>query len=55
MMQNEQPIEYIKIYTYYKEQHSLVLLHVAKYLPPFRQNQPSFAALTGVNLFTLRD
>jgi len=26
-----------------------VLLHVAKYLPPFGQNQPSFAALTGVN------
>lgn len=49
MLLNEQPIEYIKIYTYYKDPHSMVLLHVAKYLPPFIQNQPSFAALTGVN------
>lgn len=49
MLVNEQPIEYIKIYTYYKDSHSIVLLHVAKYLPPFGQNQPSFAALTGVN------
>ena len=49
MLLNEQPIEYIKIYTYYKDPHSMVLLHVAKYLPPFIQNQPFFAALTGVN------
>ena len=49
MMQKEQLIEYIKIYTYYQEQHPPVLLHVAKYIPPFRQNQPSFAGLTGVN------
>jgi hypothetical protein len=49
MMQKEQLIEYIKIYTYYQEQHPPVLLHVAKYIPPFRQNQPSFAGLTGVH------
>jgi hypothetical protein len=49
MIQNEQLLEYIKIYTYYQEQHPAVLLHVAKYMPPFPQNQPSFAALTGVN------
>lgn len=46
---NEQDIEYVKIYTYYKEQHQVVLLHEVKYMPPFRQGEPSFAALTGVN------
>ena len=49
MMQKEQVIEYIKIYTYYQEQSPPVLLHVAKYTPPFRQNQTSFAGLTGVH------
>ncbi len=49
MLENEQLIEYIKIYTYYQEPQQLVLLHLAKYSPPFRQSQPSFAALTGVN------
>src|SRR6184192_2814277 len=46
---DEQHIEYIKIYTYYKEQHQVVLLHEVKYMPPFRQSEPAFAALTGVN------
>ena len=46
---DEQHIEYVKIYTYYKEQHQVVLLHEVKYMPPFRQSEPSFAALTGVN------
>jgi hypothetical protein len=49
MLGTEQRIEYIKIYTYSQEPHHVVLLHVAKYLPPFRQKQPSFAALTGVH------
>lgn len=49
MMQKEQLIEYIKIYTYYQEQRPAVLLHIAKYMPPFRQDQTSFAGLTGVN------
>jgi hypothetical protein len=49
MMQKEQLIEYIKIYTYYQGQGPAVLLHVAKYMPPFRQDQTSFAGLTGVN------
>ena len=49
MLGNEQLIESIKIYTYYQEQHQVVLLHMAKYMPPFIQSQPSFAALTGVN------
>jgi len=49
MMQKEQLIEYIKIYTYYQEQCPAVLLHVAKYMPPFRQHPTSFAGLTGVN------
>jgi hypothetical protein len=46
---NEQDIEYIRIYTYYKQQHQVVLLHEVKYTPPFRQSEPAFAALTGVN------
>ena len=46
---NEQSIDSIKIYTYYKEEHQVVLLHEVEYLPPFRQSEPSFAALTGVN------
>lgn len=46
---NEKDLDYIKIYTYYKEQHQVVLLHEVKYLPPFRQSEPSSAALTGVN------
>ena len=49
MLGTEQRIEYIKIYTYSQESDHVVLLHVAKFLPPFRQNQPSFAALTGVH------
>jgi len=49
MIGGEQNIEYIKIYTYYKEQHQVVLIHEVKYLPPFRQSEPSFAALTGIN------
>src|SRR5687768_9448532 len=32
MIQNEQLIEYIKIYTYYQEHRSVVLLHVVKYM-----------------------
>ena len=46
---DEQHIKYVKIYTYYKEQHQVVLLHEVKYLPPFRQSSPGFAALTGIN------
>jgi hypothetical protein len=46
---NAQHIEYVRIYTYYKEQHQVILLHEVKYTPPFRQSEPSFAALTGVN------
>ena len=46
---NEQDIEYVRIYTYYKQQHQVVLLHEVKYIPPFRQSEPAFAALTGVN------
>ncbi|MDQ3186750.1 MAG: hypothetical protein M3Q16_09930, partial [Pseudomonadota bacterium] len=42
-------IEYIKIYTYYLEQHQVVLLHEARYMPPFEPDQSSFAALTGVH------
>ncbi|MDN5836161.1 MAG: hypothetical protein L0H12_02280, partial [Nitrosospira sp.] len=33
----------------YREQHQVVLLHEARYMPPFEPNQSSFAALTGVN------
>ena len=46
---NEKNLEYIKIYTYYKEQNQVILLHEVKYLPPFRQSEPSSATLTGVN------
>jgi hypothetical protein len=46
---NKEDIEYIKIYTYYTEERQVILLHEVKYLPPFRQSEPSFAALTGVN------
>ena len=46
---DEHHIEHIKIYTYYREQHQVVLLHEARYMPPFEPNQSSFAALTGVN------
>jgi hypothetical protein len=49
VMGNEENIDYIRIYTYYKEQHQVILLHEAKYLPPFRHDVPSPAALTGVN------
>lgn len=49
LLGNEQLIESIKIYTYYKEQHQVVLLHEAQYMPPFPQSQFSSAALTGVN------
>lgn len=57
-------VESIKIYTYYRQQHQVVLLHEARYLPPFNQdtqnngddqsgqdnrNPASYAALTGVN------
>jgi hypothetical protein len=35
-------LESIKIYTYYRQQHQVVLLHEARYLPPFNQgNQNS--------------
>ena len=46
---NDQLIESIKIYTYYQEQHQVVLLHEARYTPPFKQSPSSSAALTGVN------
>lgn len=46
---DEHHIEHIKIYTYYREQHQVVLLHEARYMPPFEPNQSYFAALTGVN------
>ncbi|SCX88727.1 hypothetical protein SAMN05216420_101225 [Nitrosospira sp. Nl5] len=46
---NEEDIESIKIYTYYREQHQVVLLHEARYMPPFEPDESSFAALTGVN------
>lgn len=46
---NEQNIDYIRIYTYYREQHQVILLHEAKYLPPYPQNDSSPAALTGMN------
>jgi hypothetical protein len=49
VIEDGQRIEYIKIYTYYKEQHQVILLHEVKYMPPFRQSEPAFAALTGVN------
>lgn len=49
MIENDEDIEYIKIYTYYQEQHQVVLLHEARYMPPFEPDQSSFAALTGVN------
>jgi len=51
-------LESIKIYTYYRHQHQVVLLHEARYLPPFNQdiqdsenypNPASYAALTGIN------
>jgi hypothetical protein len=57
-------LESIKIYTYYRYQHQVVLLHEARYLPPFNQdiqnsennpgsennpNPASYAALTGIN------
>jgi hypothetical protein len=31
-------LESIKIYTYYRQQHQVVLLHEARYLPPFNQS-----------------
>ncbi|HEU4855024.1 MAG TPA: hypothetical protein VFS89_07010 [Nitrosospira sp.] len=46
---NEKLVESVKIYTYYQEQHQMVLLHEAKYMPPFSQSPSSPAALTGVN------
>jgi hypothetical protein len=46
---NEQLVESVKIYTYYQEQHQMVLLHEARYMPPFSQSPSSSAALTGVN------
>lgn len=49
MIENEEHIEYIKIYTYYREQHQVILLHEARYLPPFEPDESSFAALTGVH------
>lgn len=49
MLGNERRIEYIKIYTYYQEQHWVMLLHETKYVPPFTQSPSSFAGLTGVN------
>ena len=51
-------LESVKIYTYYRQQHQVVLLHEARYLPPFNQdiqdsenypNPASYAALTGIN------
>jgi hypothetical protein len=57
-------LESIKIYTYYRQQHQVILLHEARYLPPFNQNVPSgentpgnenspdsasYATLTGIN------
>jgi hypothetical protein len=57
-------LESIKIYTYYRQQHQVVLLHEVRYLPPFNQNiqssegapasenspdPDSHAALTGIN------
>lgn len=49
VIENEEDIEYIKIYTYYREQHQVVLLHEVRYMPPFEPDQSSFAALTGVH------
>jgi hypothetical protein len=49
IMENEQGLEYIKLYTYYREQHQVVLLHEASYMPPFEPDMSFFAALTGVN------
>lgn len=49
MLGNERRIEYIKIYTYYQEQHWVMLLHETKYVSPFTQSPSSFAGLTGVN------
>ena len=57
-------LESVKIYTYYRQQHQVVLLHEARYLPPFKQNiqnnenspdnennpnPAAYAALTGIN------
>ena len=46
---NEELIESIRIYTYYREYHQVVLLHEARYTPPFNRNEASPAPLTGVN------
>jgi hypothetical protein len=46
---NEEFIESIRIYTYYREYHQVVLLHEARYAPPFNRNEGSPASLTGVN------
>lgn len=46
---NEKLVESVKIYTYYQEQHQMVLLHEARYMPPFSQSPSSSVALTGVN------
>ena len=46
---NGQLVESVKIYTYYQEEHQMVLLHEARYMPPFSQSPSSSAALTGVN------
>ena len=55
MMLNEQPIEYIKIYTYYKDPRSMVLLHVAKYLPPFDSKPAFLCCANGREFVTLQD
>jgi hypothetical protein len=46
---NDKLVESVKIYTYYQEHHQMVLLHEARYMPPFSQQPSSSAALTGVN------
>jgi hypothetical protein len=46
---SEQQIDYITLYVYYRAKRQWVLLHQAKYFPPFNQAVFPSASLTGVN------
>lgn len=45
----EQSINYITLNVYYQAKRQWVLLHQAKYFPPFNENMFSPGALTGAN------
>lgn len=46
---SERQIDYIKLYVYYQERRQWVLLHQAKYFPPFNPAMLPSASLTGTN------